>query len=97
MDQQRWKRIDELARAAADCEAAEREALLARECAGDESLRREVESLIAHQLNGRFFLEAPAVQRAAGLIANSEIESLADQTIARGDTRTDAELLTDFK
>jgi hypothetical protein len=43
----RWRQIEELFHSAADLAPAERSAFLARACAGDDELRRQVESLLA--------------------------------------------------
>ena len=43
-----WRRVEELFHRVADLSAAERAAFLVRECAGDEKLRADVESLLAH-------------------------------------------------
>jgi len=43
----------------------QRTAFLREACAGDEELRREVESLLAQEDRGDRFLEAPAVEVAA--------------------------------
>ena len=50
MTPERWRAIEELFHAAAELPAAEREALLVREAAGDAALRAEVESLLASEL-----------------------------------------------
>jgi Tol biopolymer transport system component len=47
MDPARWKCIEEIYQAAAERHPEERAAFLASACAGDEDLRREVESLLA--------------------------------------------------
>ena len=46
MDNERWRKIEEVFQTVAECEPAERDAYLTRACAGDEELRREVESLL---------------------------------------------------
>ena len=46
MSDDRWRNIEELFRRAADLVPAERAAFLAMACAGDERLRRKVESLL---------------------------------------------------
>src|SRR5947209_16046336 len=80
MQPQRWQQIDELFHAAIKVEPGERPAFLAEACAGDESLRSEVESLISsHDMNDSFF-ETPAGDVAAELFAESE-ERLTGQTI----------------
>ena len=46
MANERWAQIERLFHAALESPVSERSALLAQECAGDEALRREVESLL---------------------------------------------------
>ena len=49
----RWLQVQHVFSAAIECSNAEREALFARECAQDEGLRREVETLLAaHERSG---------------------------------------------
>jgi serine/threonine protein kinase len=50
MEPQRWKQIDAIFAAALERDAAERPAFLDEACAGDAELRKEVESLLAHQV-----------------------------------------------
>jgi tetratricopeptide (TPR) repeat protein len=59
-----WARIESLFQQAADLDPAARRALLDSECAGDEELRREVESLLAH--DAPLPEQLTAVGRAAG-------------------------------
>jgi len=59
MDPARWRRVEETFQAAADRRPEERAAFLAMACAGDEDLRREVESLLA-QPSGDGMLDRPA-------------------------------------
>jgi serine/threonine protein kinase/Tol biopolymer transport system component len=56
----RWAKIERVYHEALACGAHEREAFLAEVCAGDDGLRREVESLLAHD-GGAAFLSTPAV------------------------------------
>ena len=50
MEPDRWQHIHEVLADAIDCPVAQRDALLDARCAGDPSLRREVESLlVAHE------------------------------------------------
>src|SRR4030095_603210 len=68
----RWQQIDQLFHATLECESRDRASFLAQACEGDESLRREVESLImAHQQSGSFF-EEPANDIAAELLSGRE-------------------------
>jgi serine/threonine protein kinase len=59
-------------------DAAERERFLMEACAGDEALRREVESLLAHD-GSAAFLSTPAAAQAESIIPNPT--SLIGQTI----------------
>ena len=47
---QRYARLKEVVLAALECPEAELEAFLDRACAGDEVLRREVDSLLRHRV-----------------------------------------------
>jgi len=51
MDAERWQKIERVFHAALQAEPDKRAAILSDLCAGDESLRREVESLLAHHEN----------------------------------------------
>ncbi len=49
MDPKRWREIECLCQAALEMEPGKRDAYLKEACAGDESLRKEVEALLANQ------------------------------------------------
>jgi len=49
MDPERYQKVKNLCQSALDIEQGMREAYLREACAGDESLRKEVEALLAHQ------------------------------------------------
>src|SRR5437763_204305 len=74
MTPERWQRIDEIFQAAVELTAEERAVFVESACAGDDELRREVESLITADEQGLSFVDEPAVQVAASLIATSEPE-----------------------
>lgn len=59
MDPERWRKIEALYEAALGVEPPQRAALLAERCAGDESLRSEVESLLLHDEKAGRFLNTP--------------------------------------
>ncbi len=84
MTPERWKQIDKLAQSALECGVAERAAFLDEACAGDDALRREVESQIAYQQQASKFLEEPAFKHAVELMADSqtETESMEGRTIS---------------
>jgi eukaryotic-like serine/threonine-protein kinase len=57
---ERQRRADEVVQSALDCGPGERVSLLDALCAGDTSLRAEVESLLSYQERARDFIEVPA-------------------------------------
>ena len=73
-----WRRVKEVFDAALDLPPGERPALLTRECAGDENLRREVESLLESDEQAGSFIEDPASAIPRDLLtAAAEEESFA--------------------
>jgi len=60
----------------------ERAAFLDHACDGDESLRGEVQSLLASYEEGESFMERPAVALAAETLAGPQSESLIGQTVS---------------
>ena len=62
MGPEQLRKIEALYEAALGVEPARRDAFLAENCAGDESLRREVESLLQHDDRAGRFLEFPALE-----------------------------------
>lgn len=69
--------------AALECPPDEREALLDAACAGNDELRREVELLIAADEEAVNFIETPAIEFAASLLAGERDESLVGKSIGR--------------
>lgn len=53
MDPERWEQVERLYRAVLDREHSVRDAFLEQACAGNETLRRDVESLLAENLATR--------------------------------------------
>jgi serine/threonine protein kinase len=78
----RWRRVDSIVEAALERPLSEREAFLEQACGGDAELRREVESLLAHDRSDGF-LEVPAAGEAARLAGVAEPSSLAGRRIGR--------------
>jgi serine/threonine protein kinase len=72
MTPERWQQIDHLFHAALACEAGQRVSFLATECAGDESLRRDVESLLSALEEDADFIETPAGDVAAALLESHQ-------------------------
>jgi Tol biopolymer transport system component/predicted Ser/Thr protein kinase len=60
MDPAQWRKIEALFEAAMGMAPAQRATFLEEKCAGDESLRKEVESLLLHGDNAGSFLQVPA-------------------------------------
>jgi eukaryotic-like serine/threonine-protein kinase len=60
MDPERWGKIERIFHQALDADEAQRAAVLQDSCAGDESLRREIESLLRHYERAGSFVGAPA-------------------------------------
>src|SRR6266700_6461819 len=59
---ERWAKIERIFHGVLEADESRRNAILKDSCAGDESLRREVESLLAHHLNAGDFIETPAFE-----------------------------------
>jgi serine/threonine protein kinase/tetratricopeptide (TPR) repeat protein len=72
MDSDRWKQVDSLLQSVLERPPGEREAFLRHACAADESLEREIRSLLAAQQKAGSFLESPAIEAAARALALDE-------------------------
>src|SRR5258708_18442892 len=87
MNSERWKRIDSLLQDALERPPEERDAFLQRECAGDETLEREVRSLMRSQQKAGSFLENRAIDVATQTLAaelshGRDADSLAGRTVS---------------
>ena len=74
MTSDRWPRIEQIYHAALTRDANHRAAFLAEACAGDEALRREVESLLNQPASADLFLDGQAIAVAAQLVSRSSSE-----------------------
>ena len=72
MEHERWLKIERLYHAARERQASERSQFLAEACAGDESLRREVELLLAQGEGTGSFLGKPAMDVAAQALVRDQ-------------------------
>src|SRR5437764_5160899 len=72
MQPERWRQIDQLFHLALDKQRDERELFLAGFCAGDQILQKEVEELILSHEQAEEFLESPASDLAAELLAKGQ-------------------------
>ncbi len=75
MDPQRWQEIERLYHAAQKYAEDDRAAFLENACAGDKSLRREVESLLACRHEANDFIESPAVHFTSNASVQAQIPS----------------------
>jgi len=64
-----WPKVEELYHAALEKQSGEREAFLDEACAGDEELRREVESLLGYEQEAGRLMEQPAPTAATQRLA----------------------------
>ena len=83
MDPERWKQIERLCQSALEMERGKREAWLKQACAGDESLRREVEALLEQQAQAEGFLKEGAIDDAAKVLAGEKANALASELTGR--------------
>jgi eukaryotic-like serine/threonine-protein kinase len=68
MTPERYQQIGKLLQAALELEPHQRPAFLDAACAGDQELRREVQSLIDSDEQAGSFIASPALEMAAGLM-----------------------------
>ena len=66
----RWEEIEQLYHEALKRDANERAAFLAEACKGDEALRHEIESLLEYEKAAENFIESPAIDVAAKMMAD---------------------------
>ncbi len=69
---ERWQQIENLYHAALEQDVAHRSGYVHQACEGDEELQGEVESLLAQTEGGDKFLESPALDAAARVVARDE-------------------------
>ena len=78
---ERWATVKRLHQAALDHDPGQRDAFLTDACAGDDALRREVESLLAYDARAASFMESPALDVAAKSIDEDTATSLVGRTL----------------
>lgn len=72
MDPERWKRVESVLQSALDRAPNERDSFLRLACAGDETLEREVRSLLTSEEPAGRFLENRAIEVAAKGLARRQ-------------------------
>jgi eukaryotic-like serine/threonine-protein kinase len=76
MDSVRWSRIQDIFHGAADLPSTEQRAYLEKACAGDDSLKSEVQALLSEDARGSSLLD-----RDVGLIAHEVLEDSASRPV----------------
>jgi eukaryotic-like serine/threonine-protein kinase len=76
MPPERWQQIEKIYYSALELEDRQRVAFLEKACVGDEALRQEVESLLRFDSRGEGFIEEPALEVTAEMMAWEEPQSL---------------------
>ncbi len=74
MNPERWQELDNLFHSALQRVAGERAAFLDEACGGDDSLRKQVEALLAAHEAAASFIESPAFEAEARQLAIDEAE-----------------------
>jgi len=69
VEPERWLQVEDLFNRALELEEGRRAEFLKRACAGDDLLRREVESLLAHEKKSEHFIESSAVEVMGKIVA----------------------------
>ena len=88
MTPDRWRQIEQLYTAALERAADERPSFLARACAGDEALRREVQALVASHDEAGTFLSSPAWEVGARAPIENNFVAQADRTVVNVDDQS---------
>jgi hypothetical protein len=78
MEAERLKQIEQLFHAALEVEKNRRADFLGEACGTDESLRREVESLLGYRSEAETFIEAPVMEWIARGLAQDEVPGRPD-------------------
>ncbi|RPJ55623.1 MAG: hypothetical protein EHM23_25655, partial [Acidobacteria bacterium] len=75
MNAQRWRQIKRIYGSVLEREPERREAFLDEACAGDETLRKEVASLLAQEGRSERLFDSPALDAAAKALARDEAQT----------------------
>jgi TolB-like protein/Tfp pilus assembly protein PilF/tRNA A-37 threonylcarbamoyl transferase component Bud32 len=78
----RLETVEEIFHAALDCAPDQLSAFLEKKCAGDESLRRKVEELLAAHRQPESLIEGPLATLAASVVASGQTNSSVGQAIS---------------
>ncbi len=83
MDPERWKQIRQVCHSALEIEPDRRKAYLKEACAGDDSILKEVESLLALQSEAAGVFDSPALDAAARALAEEKEAELRPDLVGR--------------
>jgi serine/threonine protein kinase/Flp pilus assembly protein TadD len=86
MENERWAQIERLYHAALELDQTDRPSFLAKACAGDDSLRHEVESLLESDSQAGSFIESPAIEVAARSLAEHGLPGTTSSALEAGTT-----------
>ena len=75
MQPELWRRVEDLYHRALQLDESRRAEFLERSCRDDEVLRREVESLLAHEKEAEHFIESTALEAMGKLVAREQTAS----------------------
>ena len=75
MEPERWRQVEDLCHRALGLDESLRAEFIERSCGGDDTLRREVESLLAHERKAEHFMDSPALEVLGKLVARETAES----------------------
>jgi eukaryotic-like serine/threonine-protein kinase len=81
MTPERWQQVKEIFNSAISHRPEERGSFISQACSGDDALRSEVESLIASHERSGSFIDEPAFQVAASLLADDKSELKPGHTV----------------
>ena len=81
MESERWQKIKEVLHRVLEQEPGSRAAFLAEACAGDESLRQQVEELLSSYEQAGSFFETPPTKEIARVFEERQAESLVGQSL----------------
>ena len=84
MKPERWSKIESIFHKALEADEIRRGSVIEESCAGDEELRREVESLLAHHSDSATFIEKPAF---ASQVNTSSVRPVTAAAAPRPDLR----------
>ena len=73
MEAERWRQVEQLYHAALKIEVAQRAAFVKEACQGDAELCEEVQSLLSYEKSAADFIEMPAFDLAARMMAQSQV------------------------